>query len=147
MLVLSNLFWWKILSELGDIAPDSWKFRENPWFEPNLLCKLQWEINGKSNFFKNFQLSGAISSSSDTFFNPNKILSISIWCIFIEYHVFEHPKPFRQKWRILESIDPPLTQDLKIPSSYEGGDLRIRLRGRVIFQIRVFAVMLESERS
>ena len=39
MLVLSNLFWWKILSELGDIAPDSWKFDQNPWFEPNFLCK------------------------------------------------------------------------------------------------------------
>ena len=57
--------------------------------KPNLLCKLQWEINGKSNFFMNFQLSGAISPSSDNIFHQNKLLSISICCIFPENHVSE----------------------------------------------------------
>ena len=120
MLIHKILFGWKKLSEIEDIAPDSWKFLKKLDFPLISHCNLHRRFGSNQGFSKNFQLSGAISSSSDNIFNPNKILDPSIWCILLETLVFEHPKPFIQKPLTKQSLYPPpssLTQFLKIPSS------------------------------
>ena len=89
MLVLYFLFWWKILFELGDIAPDSWKFMKKLDFPLIFHCNLHRRFGSNQGFWSNFQLSGAISPSSDNLFHQNKLLSTSIWCIFPENHVSE----------------------------------------------------------